>query len=121
MEYGIRTKPVPLYDFLSAWQNKPALALTDDFLIDFVRNQTVHRTNIRGIRNVSFRNGLSGIAVDLVDKNIFMSRLNGWQKLNGRLNDFIYGTPFIIPFQYISGSNNDIFSVLSSYLNSDSH
>ena len=92
-----------------------ALELNELSLVDKVRNREVYWKNIKDIRLVSFRNGGAGICIDLADKVSFTSNLNLGQKCLGWVSNITYGSPFIIPLQYISGSNKDIFETIQQY------
>jgi hypothetical protein len=94
-----------------------ALELNELSLIDKVRNREAYWKNIKDIRLVSFRNGGAGICIDLIDKDSFKSSLNLGQKCLGWMSDLSYGTPFIVPLQYISGSNKEIFETIQQYRN----
>ena len=96
---------------------KPALEMNELSLIDKVRNREAYWKNIKEIRLIKFRNGGTGIAIDLIDKDSFKSTLNVSQVLLGWISDITYGTPFIIPLQYISGSNKDIFETIQIFRN----
>ncbi len=93
----------------------PALELNDLSLKDRVRNREVFWENIKEIRLRRFRNGSAGICIDLIDKGLFLSDLNAGQKLLSWISNLSYGTPFVLPLQYISGSNKDIFDSILSY------
>jgi hypothetical protein len=94
-----------------------ALELNELSLVDRVRNREVYWKNIKDIRLVSFRNGGAGICIDLTDKDSFTSNLNLGQKFLGWVSNITYGSPFIIPLQYIAGSNKDIFETIQQYRN----
>jgi hypothetical protein len=93
-----------------------ALELNEFSLIDHVRNREVYWNNIRGIRLINFfLNGGSGLAIDLIDKKIFISTLSTGQSFLCRMNNFSFGTPLVIPLQYISGNNNDIYEAVKYF------
>ena len=93
----------------------PALELNELSLIDKVRNREVDWENIKDIRLTSFGGRGAGICIDLIDKGLFLSYLNTLQKLLSWISNLSYGTPFVLPFQYISGSNQEIFEAIVSY------
>lgn len=95
----------------------PALVLNELSLVDKVRNREVYWKNIKGIKLINFRTGGVAICIDLIDKNSFTTDLNIGQKLLGWLSNFTFGSPFIIPLQYISGSNKEIFETIQLYRN----
>jgi hypothetical protein len=93
----------------------PALELNELSLIDKVRNREVFWENIKEIRLVNFRRGGAGICIDLIDKALFLSELKASQKLLSWISNLSYGTPFVLPLQFISGSNQEIFEAIVSY------
>ncbi len=97
-------------------KQKSALELNDVSLVDKVRNREVFWENIKGIRLIRFRNGGAGICIDLIDKAAFMSNLKLSQKFLGFISNLTYGTPFVIPLQFISGPNKDIFDTILLFL-----
>ena len=105
-----------LYSFLMPYlKNRPALELNELGIIDYVRNRKVYWNNVQDVRLISFRNGSSGIAIDLKDKASFISGLNFLHKLLSRVSIFSFNTPMIIPLQYISGSRHEIFRAIQLY------
>ena len=96
---------------------KPPLQYTTAYLYDAIRNRRVNWSNIKAVRIVSFRSGSSGIAIDLIDKDVFLSSLKFSQKILAWTTNLFYGSPIVLPFQYIDGSNADIFQSISSFLN----
>jgi hypothetical protein len=92
-----------------------ALELNDLGIVDKVRNREAFWKDIKEIRLIRFRNGGAGICIDLTDKNSFTSNLNLGQKFIGWMSNLTYGTPFVIPLQYVSGSNKDIFETIQQY------
>jgi hypothetical protein len=97
---------------IPAINQQSALELNDLSLVDKVRNREVYWGNIKEIRLVSFRNGGAGICIELADKDSFTSNLNLGQKFLGWMSNLTYGSPFVIPLQYITGSNKDIFETI---------
>lgn len=95
----------------------PALELNDLSLVDKVRNREVNWENVKGIRLINFPNGGAGVCIDLLNKDLFRSNLNTGQKFLGWISNLTYGTPFVIPLQYISGLNQEIFETLQFFLN----
>jgi hypothetical protein len=102
--------------FIPAIKGDIALELNKNCLVDKVRNVTVDWDNVQAVRLVTFsRSFTKGIAVDLIDKRAFMSQKNSWQKLLGQMNTFSFGTPVIIPLQYITGDNSKIVKTVQDY------
>lgn len=105
-----------VYKYFIPYLNKrPALELNELGIIDHVRNRKVCWNNVQDIRLISFRDGSSGIAIDLKDKALFISNLSFLQKLLSGLSKFSFNTPMIIPLQYISGSRQKIFQEVQLY------
>ena len=92
-----------------------ALELNNLSLVDRVRNREAFWKDIKEIRLIRFRNGGAGICIDLADKKSFTSNLNLGQRFIGWMSNLAYGTPFVIPLQYISGFNKDIFETIQQY------
>jgi hypothetical protein len=104
------------YKYFIPYLNKrPALELNEMGIIDYVRNRKVFWTNVQDLKLLSFRSGSSGIAIDLKDKDLFISDLNFLQKLLSWMSKFSFNTPLIIPLQYISGSKHEIFQAMQLY------
>jgi hypothetical protein len=104
--------------FIPYLKKSVALELNELYLIDNIRNRKVYWDNILNLSLIKFRNGSSGIAVNLKDKQQFISNLNFLQKLLSWISNFTYGTPLVIPLQYISGNNDEIFQAVNDYFRS---
>jgi hypothetical protein len=110
---------VAIYKYLIPFLNKRvALELNELYLIDNISNRTVNWDNIVNLNLIRFRNGSGGIAIYLKDKQQFISNLNFFQKLRSWISNFSYDTPLIIPLQYISGNNDEIFQTINEYFRS---
>jgi len=57
-----------------------------------------------------------GIAIDLINKDLFLRNQNIFQKLLSKQNDLAFNTPLVIPLQYISGDNIQIFEAIQKKL-----
>ncbi|MFT3936705.1 MAG: STM3941 family protein [Chitinophagaceae bacterium] len=100
--------------FLPALKNEPALELNNNEIIYFIKNQSVPWSNVKSIRQLTFKNSL-GIAVVLVDKNEFMQDKTALQKAGYFFSNLFYGTPIVISLQYIAGKDKDILQTVQKY------
>ena len=106
-----------IYKYLMpAIQNKTALELNETYIIDYVRSRTINWSEVIGIKLISFRRGGYGIALQLIDKKSFVSGLRLGQRILSWMTNLSYGTPVVIPLQYISGANKIIFESLNSFI-----
>jgi hypothetical protein len=104
-----------LYKYLlPALSGQTILELTKEKIIDHVNNRAVTWKNVKAIRKVRFGKS-SGIAIELFDKTELTDYLDFIQKPLCYIEDIFYGTPLIIAFQYVSGSNTEIFSAIENY------
>jgi hypothetical protein len=97
-------------------RGKPALELNQHSIVDLVRNRSANWDNVCGVRLIRIWGVFTpGIAVDLIDKNVFWIERTRFQKIMGKISDASYKTPFIIPLQYISGDITHIFETVKDY------
>ena len=102
--------------FIPATRGEIALELSETGLRDKARNITVEWADIQALRILNFPYSFSkGLALDLVDKKRFMSHRTFWQKFFGWMNNFSFGTPLIIPLQYVTGDNSEILKAAKEY------
>jgi hypothetical protein len=100
---------------LPAINNQAALELNDEGIYDFVRNQNTSWKNVTGITKIYFGRGQSGLGILLVDKKQFISQRALFKRLLLKYNAFWYSTPFVILFNFLEGSNDDILKRLQNY------
>ena len=100
-----------------AIRRRTALELNEHAIIDLVGHRVATWGNIRSIRLITLYGVLTpGIAVELVDKEMFLQKLNRFQKPLAKIIQLSYKTPFIIPLHYISGDIKEIFTIVDNYL-----
>ena len=101
---------------LPAHREKIALELNEQGIVDGVRQRTIHWDTIQNVRLVRLYGVITpGIAIDLTNKNHFLSGRPFFQRMLGRLIDYSYRTPIVIPLQYISGDSLQIFESVKGY------
>lgn len=100
--------------FLPMLNKKNALELNPNGIYDFVRNQHTSWTNIRGIKDVFYGNG-SALGVLLYNEEEFLQRKRFPKKLLCYIDRLLWGTPFLLPFQYLQGNNDEIFETVQKY------
>jgi len=101
---------------IPAIRKKTALELNEHSIVDLIRNRSANWDNVSGVRLIRIYRVLTpGIAVDLIDKNLFWTERTPIQKLISKISDVSYKTPFIIPLQYISGDTAHIFETVKDY------
>lgn len=92
-----------------------ALELNDTGIYDFIYNQNVTWDNVTEIRKVSFGKGSSGLGILMVDKKQFIENKSFSRRLLCYYNNFFYSTPFVIPLQFLAGSDNEIVGTVQNY------
>jgi hypothetical protein len=101
--------------FLPMLNGKVAMELTDIGIYDYIGKQKATWENITEIRKVSFGKGSVGIAIVIADTREFINDKSFVSKLLCYYNNFFYNTPFIIPMQFLAGSDNEIIEVMQNY------
>jgi hypothetical protein len=101
--------------FLPMFNGRVAMELTDTGIYDYIRKQKATWENITEIRKVSCGKGSVGIAIVIADTREFINDKSFVRRLLCYYNNFFYNTPFIIPMQFLAGSDNEIIDVVQNY------
>ncbi|MBI3718477.1 MAG: hypothetical protein HY252_07765 [Sphingobacteriales bacterium] len=101
--------------FRPMFNGQIALELNDTGIYDFIRNQNVTWDNVIEIRKVSFGKGSFGLGIVIADKKQFIEERSFSRRLLCYFNNFFYSTPFIIPLQFLAGSDNEIVETVQTY------
>lgn len=103
--------------FLPMINGQIALELNTLGIYDFVRKQNVTWNNVREIRKVNFGRGSFGLGILLVDPKKFINDKRFLKRLMCKYNNLFYNTPFLIPLQFLAGSNKEIIESVQNYYN----
>jgi len=107
--YSIKKYLVP------AIKGENAVVLDKDYITDNIRHNLIKWNNVEGIRMTSSR-GSAFIAIDLKNNSEVTSQTkNFFKKLLYLSNRFFFGTPTLIPTQFLEGSNQEILNLISNY------
>lgn len=87
-----------------------AIILNSDFIIDNIRNNKISWNNVREIRSINGRANF--IAIDLIDNSEVTHQTKSiFKKLLYANNKLIYGTPILIPTQFVNGTNKELMNL----------
>jgi len=99
---------------IPAVTKKSAIILNSEFIIDKLRNNKIPWNNVREIRSIY--GPANFIAIDLINKReVTHQTKNIFKKILYVNNNLIYGTPILIPTQFIEGSNKELMEVFLSF------
>ena len=100
---------------LPAIKGDNAVVLNNDCITDNIRKNIVNWNDIERIRMTSGK-GSSFIAIDLKNNSEVISQTKNFlKKLLYWNNKFFFGTPILIPTQFLEGSNQEILTLISNY------
>jgi hypothetical protein len=101
--------------FLPMLNGQVAIELTDTGIYDFIRKQQVSWDDVTQIKKVSFGKGSTGLAILITNQKEFIKSKSFIRRLICHYNNFFYYTPFIIPLQFLAGSDNEIIETVQNY------
>jgi hypothetical protein len=99
---------------IPAVKGQNAIILNNDFIIDNIRNNKISWNNVREIRSINSRANF--IAIDLINNSKVTSQTkNIFKKILYSNNKIFYGTPILIPTQFVEGSNKEIMNIFFAF------
>lgn len=106
-----------IFKFLiPALKGHPAIIIEKDTITDYVRNNSISWEDVKGFRLGSF-GSFNYIGIELKEDNAFINqKRNVFKKLLMVNNRFFYGTPLLIPTQYVAGSDKKLLALFINYL-----
>jgi hypothetical protein len=99
---------------IPAVKRQNAIILNNDFIIDNIRNNKISWNNVREIRSINGRANF--IAIDLINNSeVTCQTKNIFKKILYANNKIFYGTPILIPTQFVDGSSIEIMNIFFSF------
>ena len=99
---------------IPAAKNQNAIILNSGFIIDNIRNDKISWNNVRDIRSINGRANF--IAIDLINNSeVTHQTKNIFKKILYANNKIFYGTPILIPTQFVDGSNKEIMNIFFAF------
>jgi len=99
---------------IPAAKKQNAIILNSDFIIDNIRNDKISWNNVKEIRSINGR--AKFIAIDLINNSEVTNQTkNIFKKILYINNKTFYGTPILIPTQFVDGSNEEIMNIFFSF------
>lgn len=100
---------------IPALKGQNALVLNDELIIDNISNNVIKWDNVSGIRSLNSR-GSNFIAIDLINSlEVTQPTRNILKKISYANNKFFYGTPILIPTQFLEGSDKKLIEIFLSF------
>jgi hypothetical protein len=99
---------------IPAVKGQNAIILNTDFIIDNIRNNKISWNNVKEIRSINGRANF--VAINLIDNSeVTCQTKNIFKKILYANNKIFYGTPILIPTQFVDGSNEEIMNIFFSF------
>jgi hypothetical protein len=99
---------------IPAIKRQNAIILNNDFIVDNIRNNKISWNNVKEIRSINGRANF--VAINLIDNSeVTCQTKNIFKKILYANNKIFYGTPILIPTQFVDGSNEEIMNIFFSF------